>query len=56
MKKKEQDFPWKAGWDSAVEHMGDLHLELLLGLRHSMLSDFETDSVLVNHYLVSCCQ
>jgi hypothetical protein len=43
MKKKEQDFPWKAVWDSAVGHMGDLHLEPLLGLRHSMLLDFGTN-------------
>jgi hypothetical protein len=55
-KKKEQDFPQKAVWDSAMGHMGDFHLEPLLGLRHSMLLDFGTDSVLANHYLVSCYQ
>jgi hypothetical protein len=52
--KQEQGYPWKVVWDSAVEHTGDHHLELLLGLRHSILLDFGTDSVPVNHYLVSC--
>jgi hypothetical protein len=52
--KQEQGYPWKAVLDSAVEHMGDHHLELLLGLRHSILLDFGKDSVLVNHYLASC--
>lgn len=40
--------------DSAVAHMGDHHLELLSGLRHSILSDFGTGSVPVNRYLASC--
>jgi hypothetical protein len=31
MKMKEQDFPWKAVWDSAMEHMGGFHLEPPLG-------------------------
>jgi hypothetical protein len=54
--KQEQGYPWKAVSDSAVEHTGDHHLELLLGLRHSILSDFGTDSVPVNRYLASCFQ
>ena len=52
--KQEQGYPWKAVSDSAVEHMDDHHLELLLGLRHSILSDFGTDSVPVNRYLACC--
>jgi len=40
--------------DSAVVHTGDHHLELLSGLRHSILSDFGTGSVPVNRYLASC--
>ena len=52
--KQEQDYPWKAVSDSAVEHTGDHHLELPLGLRHSILLDFGTDSVPVNRYLASC--
>lgn len=50
---KERDFPWKVVWGSAVVRTDDLHLEPPLGLRHSMLSDFGTDSIPVNHYLVS---
>jgi hypothetical protein len=52
--KQEQGYPWKAVSDSAVEHTDDHHLELLLGLRHSILSVFGTDSVPVNRYLASC--
>jgi hypothetical protein len=55
-KTKERDFPWKVVWGSAVAHMDDPHLEALLGSRQSTLSDFGTDSVPVNHYLVSCCE
>jgi len=52
--KQEQGYPWKAVSDSAAEHTGDHHSELLSGLRHSILLDFGTDSVPVNRYLASC--